>query len=309
MIGIQKIESYIPDGRVSNYARKGQFGVDDDFIRDKIGVDHVAVMGEDEDTSELCVKAFMKLLASGDVQKDKIDLLVVVTQNPDTNIPHASALAHGKLDLPLSCACFDISLGCSGFVYGLSIVQSFMEANSFRAGVLITADPYSKIVDPKDKDTSLLFGDAASATLVSLNPQYITRGFSFGTLGRESDQLKCVDGRLHMNGRAIFNLVAKHVYTDIKHLLADQEVDLEKVNRFIFHQGSKFVVETLARRLGVDEDRAVFGINDYGNTVSSSIPIILQDEMEREGNRLMVLSGFGVGLSWASAILERVTEV
>src|SRR4029079_6652074 len=125
---------------ISNYDRKEKFGIDDYFIEEKIGVKRVSVKGVDENTSDLCVKAWKALLAKQIVNTENIECLVVVTQNPDSNIPHVSAKVHGKLELPESCSCFDISLGCSGFVHGLSVVESFMERNRFKKGLLFTAD-------------------------------------------------------------------------------------------------------------------------------------------------------------------------
>src|SRR3546814_2884839 len=118
---------------------------------------------------------------------NEIQVLVVVTQNPDNNLPHVAAQVHGKAALPEQCAAFDVSLGCSGYVYGLSIITSFMAVNGFERGVLITADPYSKIVDKNDKNTRLLFGDAATATLISNEPLLVAGPFSFGTTGTFSD--------------------------------------------------------------------------------------------------------------------------
>ena len=117
------------------------------------------------------------------VDRSEIDALVVVTQNPDRNIPHVSAIVHGALGLPTQCACFDISPGCSGFVYALSVFQDFMEANGMKKGLLFTADPYSMVVGPNDNNTSLLFGDAASVTLVSDSPRLVSGMVTFGTLG------------------------------------------------------------------------------------------------------------------------------
>jgi len=124
------------------------------------------------------------------IQENNIDALIVVTQNPDVNLPHTSAIVHGKLSLPAKCACFDVSLGCSGYVYGLSIISSFLRENSLRTGLLFTSDPYSKIIDRNDKNTALLFGDAASVTLIGDDPIYTMGSFTFGTIGRDYGEHK-----------------------------------------------------------------------------------------------------------------------
>ncbi|MEM7125480.1 MAG: ketoacyl-ACP synthase III [Chloroflexota bacterium] len=305
MIGIEAIGSYIPEGRISNYERKEQLGFDDTFIERKIGIQQVAIKAQDEDTSDLCVKAYECLVEKTGCSVEDIQALIVITQNPDTNIPHTSAIVHGKLGLPERCACFDVSLGCSGFVYGLSVLQSFMQANGLQHGVLFTADPYSKIINPNDKSTASLFGDAATATLVSNKPHYTTQKFTFGTIGQSHRELICTDGILEMNGRAIFNFAAKFVPPDMEVLLASEELALAEVDKFIFHQGSKYIIDTIAKRLKIAPEQVVFDAADYGNVVSSSIPVILEKEMTDAENSHIVICGFGVGLSWASALLKR----
>jgi 3-oxoacyl-[acyl-carrier-protein] synthase III len=305
MLGIEEIGFYIPADRISNYQRKEQFGIDDHFIEEKIGVKQVAVKGSDEDTSTLCVKAFEALCAKKAIDPKEIEALVVVTQNPDRNIPHVSAMVHGALDLPAQCACFDISLGCSGFVYALSVFQAFMEANGMKKGLLFTADPYSKVVDPNDKNTSLLFGDAAAVTLISDSPRLVSGKFTFGTLGSEHEKLICRDGSLFMNGRAVFNFAAKTVPGDIQLMAAKNEIALEEIDRFLFHQGSKIIVETIADKLSIPRSKAPYLIYDYGNTVSSTLPILLSSELNGEA-KTFCICGFGVGLSWASGLLRRV---
>jgi 3-oxoacyl-[acyl-carrier-protein] synthase-3 len=303
MIGITEIGSYIPDKRISNIERKAQFDTDEDFIFNKIGISKVAVKEVDEDTSHLAVRAFLNLEKKIPINRSEIEVAILITQNPDSNIPHTSALIHAALDLPETCACFDISLGCSGFVYGLSVIKSFMEANGMKKGFLFTSDPYSKIVDPKDKNTALLFGDAASATYLTNEPIYKTGNFTFGTIGKESSNLTCTGNVLSMNGRGIFNFAARYVPADLKQLLQKSNLQISDIDKFIFHQGSKYIVDTLIKRTGVDGNKVIFDIAEYGNTVSSSIPLILEKILHDSNNKYIFISGFGVGLSWSSGIL------
>lgn len=305
MLGIEEIGVYIPEGRISNYDRKQQFGIDDHFIEQKIGVRQVSVKNDDEDTSHLCVKAFADLCRKTEIDLGDIEAMIVVTQNPDRNIPHTAAILHGKLGLPPRCACFDISLGCSGFVYSLSVIQGFMAANGMKKGLLFTADPYSKIIDPNDKNTALLFGDGAAVTLISENPKLVSGQFTFGTIGNEYEKLICNDGILFMNGRAVFNFAAKVVPDDIRQVVEKNGLQLEKVDRFLLHQGSKIIVETIADRLQIPREKAPYTTYDYGNTISSTLPILLVDELDGPANTI-VICGFGVGLSWASGVLRRV---
>ena len=306
MIGIQDIGYYVPEGRISNYDRKAQFSIDDNFIENKIGIQQVAQRSPAEDTSDLCVKAFEALQVRTALDRSEIEALVVVTQNPDKNIPHTSAIVHAKLDLPESCACFDISLGCSGFVYSLATLQGFMTVNGMKKGVLLTADPYSKVIDPDDKNTTLLFGDGAAATLITDTPVFVSGATTFGTIGKEHKNLEINDqGRLYMNGRAVFNFAAKYIPRDIRMMAEKNRVALEEIDRFLFHQGSKIIVETIAGKLGLALDKVPFKIQGMGNTIASTIPILLQEELKGTAN-LIAISGFGVGLSWASSLLRRV---
>jgi 3-oxoacyl-[acyl-carrier-protein] synthase-3 len=266
----------------------------------------VSRKADDEATSDLCVAAFERLANASALPRDQVEAIAVVTQNPDTAIPHTSAIVHGKLGLRDDCATFDISLGCSGFVHGWSILQGFMRENGLTSAVLFTADPYSPIIDPRDKNTALLFGDAATATWLSAQPMLVAKAFSFGTCGKRYADLICTDGALRMNGRGVFQLVAERIPGHIKGLVARQGLELDQIDRFIVHQGSKFIVDTLTRSLGVGADRVPCDLEHYGNTVSSSIPLILERELGNHSSKRMVLSGFGVGLAWASAVVERV---
>jgi 3-oxoacyl-[acyl-carrier-protein] synthase-3 len=305
MTGIEAIAVYIPEQRASNLALREQFEVDESFLKEKIGVLNRALKDADENTSDMAVKALERLLEQTGIPRDAIELLVVVTQNPDTNLPHTSGLVHGKAKLSPDCAAFDVSLGCSGYVYGLSVVQSFMAANGLTRGVLITCDPYSKVIDPADKNTVLLFGDAATATLLGPSPVLECGPFLFGTQGDLTGALVCTDGTLHMNGREVFNFAATTVPKHIERLLVKAALEKEEVDCYLFHQGSRYIVDTLAKRLGLDRLKVRADIEETGNTVSSSIPILLQRELGSAEVQTLVLCGFGVGLSWASCVCKQ----
>lgn len=307
MIGIQAIGTYIPHGRIDNRERMAQFEVDEAFLLEKTGMLRLAVKAKGEETSDLCSKAFSDLQSKSGLKPDEVECIVVCTQNPDGHgLPHTSAIVHAKLGLPDSCAAFDISLGCSGFVYGLSVIQSFMQANGFSKGVLFTADPYSKIVDQLDKNTSLLFGDGATATLISDTPVWRSGKFLFGSHGKESASIEIEQGsgKITMNGRAVFSFSATVVPKNITTMLAANDLTVEDIDCFALHQGSRYIVDTIKKKLGIEEGKAPFVAADYGNTVSSSIPLILNGMVA--GARQVVIAGFGVGLSWASTVLFKV---
>lgn len=305
MLGIQNIASYLPEKKISNYDKKEKFELDDDFIENKIGVKYHTIKEENEKASDLCVKAFENLISKNDIDIESIDCCVVVTQNPDFNIPHTSAIVHGKLGFSNDCACFDISLGCSGYVYGLSNIISFMKNNGLKNGLLFTSDPYSEVIDKDDKNTALIFGDGSSVTYITDNPIFVPSDFSFGTNGSSYKELICED-KLYMNGRAVFNFTATTIPKHIQKLLSKNELIDENIDKYVLHQGSRYIVDTIRKRLKVKESKVPFDMYEYGNTVSSSIPIILEKEINKNENKIMLLSGFGVGLSWASAIIKKV---
>lgn len=305
MVGIRQIEVYIPERRISNYERKEELGITDDFITDKLGITYLSRMGPEQDTSDLCCMAFQNLRGRAGIDPSSIQVLIVCTQNPDYNLPHTSAVVHGKLGLPESCAAFDISLGCSGYVYGLAVVQSFMQLNGMQQGLFFTADPYSRIIDPNDKSTSVLFGDAATVTLISNDSVFRLGRFTFGTRGKGSHHLICREKKLHMNGREIFNFAASTVPPDIHRVLEANGLTIKDIDRFLLHQGSKFIVDFLAKKLGLPPEKTPFVIEEYGNTVSSSIPIMIKPLLNDLSVKQILITGFGVGLSWASGILTR----
>ena len=309
MTCIVDIGSYIPAGRESNYAKKTQFDIDDEFIRDKLGVEEVSRKAPDEETSDMCVKAHADLEARLGRRIGAVDCLIVCTQNPDgRGLPHTSAIVHGKLGLPQDCACFDVALGCSGYVYGLSVIKSFMRDNGMSTGLLFTADPYSKIIDPQDKNTVLLFGDAATASLLQTQGPpgaWVPGPFRFGTCGKDGGALENRNGTLHMSGRAVFNFSATAVPPQVTVLLKNAGFSTSDIDLFLFHQGSKFIVDQLVKRLDLPADKVPLNLAGQGNTVSSSLPLLLQGRLDDSRLNRMLLSGFGVGLSWASCLLTR----
>lgn len=308
MIGILGVGAYIPELRERNFDKIESHDVDPDFIREKLGVTAVARAPAGLEPSDMCVKAWSDL--DGARSGPPPDCIIVCTQNPDgEGLPHTSAAVHAKLGVPDSCACFDISLGCSGYVYGLSIITAFMAANRLKRGVLFTADPYSRIIDPDDRATALLFGDAATATLIGPaagNPDAFVAGpFLFATRGEARAALERKGGRLRMNGRAVFNFCATEVPRQISALLAQTSTDPGEIDAFILHQGSRFIIDQITRRLGVPGEKVPLEMAEYGNTVSSSIPLMLRTRIHDPRYRRLLLSGFGVGLSWASCLLNR----
>lgn len=305
MLGIEAIGSYLPPTKINNHQTGARWDLKPEFIDDKIGVIERLIKNADEDTSDLAVKAFEALRQKAGSDLTDIDALVVVTQNPDYNIPHVAGLVHGKLSLPQSVSTFDISLGCSGFVYGVHILIGFLQSVGMKRGVLITADPYSKVIDPEDKNTVLLFGDAATATLIGPDPLYVPHSFAGGSQGDLKRALICEDGKLEMNGRDVFNFAATTAPGIVAQTLERAELTIEDIDVFMFHQGSGYILDTLARRMKIDPAKVARGLAHVGNTVSSSIPLLLEIEIDSNRRDKLLLCGFGVGLSYASCICQR----
>lgn len=307
MTGIEAIGVHVPDAGIDNVARAADFGRDPAFVREKLGFERLGRMSPGTDTADLCAAAFADLRAGRRFDLGEVDCLVVCTQNPDgSGLPHTSAKLQDRLGIGRRAACFDISLGCSGYVYGLSVVRSFLDAHGMRRGLLFTCDPYSKILDPADQNTELLFGDAATCTLLGPAPVYRQLATLFATDGAQQAAIMAAGSppRLSMDGHAVFNFVLKTVPAQIRECLEVNGLTPGEVGLYLVHQASRYLVENLARRLGLEQDRVPFLARDWGNTVSSTLPQMLREVLACGPERIL-LSGFGVGLSWASTVIEK----
>jgi 3-oxoacyl-[acyl-carrier-protein] synthase-3 len=304
-------------------------GLDLQFVTEKIGVESRRFLSADETPVKLAQQACQSLFAEcPNLDSGRIGLLVLVTQNPDYKIPHSSALLQNALGLGKKVACFDLNLGCSGYVYGLSVVKSFMMVEGISDALLVTCDPYSRIMGKKDRDTVALFGDAATASWLSMEvgaglgrPDFGTDGAGAENLivrqGGSANPLMSIDReespseaeegyRLHMNGRGILEFMMQEVPRSVSRCLEMNGVSVSDIDYFVFHQASRFLLHQLCKKLGLDEQKVPCNIKEVGNTVSSSIPLLLgqmQAKGELEGKRVLV-SGFGVGLSWATNVIQ-----
>lgn len=310
MIGIKSIASYIPEKMVDNIERAKSFKESEAFIRNKIGAIKLPIKDEGEDTSDLAMYAVQSLYEkNSQLHSIKIDAIVVITQNPDEDgLPHTAAILQQKLGLPTGVAAFDVSLGCSGYVYGLFILKGFLESSGLSNGILVTADPYSKIIDVTDRVTSLLFGDAATATWLGKEPVWKLDAVDYGTNGSGADFLYKRQKRLYMNGRQVFNFANTQVAPQIRNLLKKQGLDEKCIDLYCMHQGSAAIVNAIANQFPEVCDRFVVDMLRTGNTVSSSIPLLLEERAFEKNIKRILLSGFGVGVSWASAIISKNSE-
>ena len=305
MIGISGISYHIPAQSIDNKEQAKKFNLSNEFLEKRIGVKNLPVKDSNQETSDLAIQAIMSLKKEYELNLDKIQVIVVVTQNPDARgLPHTSAIIHEKLSLKNNVAAFDISLGCSGYVYGLSIIKGLMEEAGLTNGILVTCDPYSKIINRDSQDCTLLFGDASSATLLSDNGDWTFGKPILSTDGTGHQNLYVgTDNKLKMNGRRIYNFAKIEVPKHIEQVLKNHNMNIDQVDLFCLHQGSKAIIEEISKNYPTVKNKFINDIWNTGNTVSSSIPILLKKHALEKKIKTVLICGFGVGLSWGSNIL------
>ena len=310
--GIAAISHVYGRDRIDNVAEGARHGFDEAFVRGKLGIETRYAAADDEATSDLAIGATAALLEKTGTRADDIDALVVVTQTPDYQLPHTAALVQRALGLSTRIASFDMSLGCSGYVYGLSTVASLMAHAGFARALLVTADCYSKVSDAADRATAPLFSDAAAATLVTDRPLYRPGKPLFGTDGTGAQTLVVKSGgsraptehsKLYMDGRAIYSFALSRIPQHVEKCLALNGLRPEEIDRFVFHQANRFMLESLRDRMKLPHEKVVIDVSNGGNTVGSTIPIALEPLLG-EGHKRILVCGFGVGLSWATNVLE-----
>lgn len=311
--GIVSIASYLPGEPINNDRLIAGHGFDEAFVRDKLGIHTRHHAADDEYVSDLAVAAVERLIEAQNIDRDSIRLLVVVTQTPDYCLPHVSALVQARTGLPTNTAAFDVSLGCSGYVYGLALVQSMMEVQGFGSALLVTAETYSKLISADDRATAPLFGDGATATLLTKDPVYALSYSVFGTDGTGADQLiargsgirRDREDPLFMDGRGIFTFAMKRIPALIEQCLAANQLVKEDIDTWVFHQASRYMLVSLAPRIGVPLEKMLIDLAQSGNTTSSTIPIVLEKSILPLADKpqRVLLCGFGVGLSWGATVL------
>ena len=308
MIGIENIGVYIPKDCRDNFLKiyDGE-PLDADFVKERVGFLATARKEPDEETSDMCKKAFLDLKGRVEnLSEEDIECICVCSHNGDFQLPHTSAILQDKLALKGSCAAFDIMLACSGYVYSVNILRSFMEMNNFSTGILFTCDPYSKVLNPNDKSTDLVLGDAAAATLLSTKGIFSLGKSTFCTKGSGySAIIKRKDSYLAMDNRRVLRFVLREVAPIIRECLEKNHITEKDIDLCLFHQASKYIVEQLGEKLSISPEKVLFEAQNYGNTISSSIPILLQKYLGDESVKTVLMSSFGAGMSAAATIMER----
>jgi 3-oxoacyl-[acyl-carrier-protein] synthase-3 len=327
---IKSICYFLPERVVTNQELVDEFPEwTVDKIADKVGVNERHVASESETATDLAVSAANKLFSeNSDILREDIDFVILCTQSPDYKLPTSACLIQDRLGLRRNIGAFDYNLGCSGYVYGLAIAKGMVAGGIAKNVLLLTAETYNKHLHPKDKGNRTIFGDAATATLVSTEGFAVIENFSLGTDGRGAENLMVKSGGarmpekgndlsfdengnphssdyLFMNGGEIFTFTQKNVPVVVKDTLAKNELELDDVNLFVFHQANKYMLNFLRKKMKIAEDKFYVNMANVGNTVSNSIAIALcdaQQENKLSGN--VLLCGFGVGYSWGGCVIR-----
>jgi 3-oxoacyl-[acyl-carrier-protein] synthase III len=327
---ITKIEYILPENLVSNEQLSKEFPEwQAEKIAEKIGINFRYIVSRNETATDLAVKASEKLFEN--VEKNKIDFLLNCTQSPDYILPTSACLIQDRLGLNTSIGALDFNLGCSGFIYGLSIAKGLIKADIAANVLLITSETYSKHLHALDKGNRSIFGDGAAATIISAIEEEKIGNFEFGTDGSGFDNLIIRNGGarnkfdnssadvvdengfvrnnnyLYMNGPEIFNFTLQTIPQLVNHTLTKNNLTLEDTDYFVFHQANKFILDYLKKKLKIPTDKFYQNIENSGNTVSATIPIALKECFNngilKKGDKVL-LAGFGVGYSWGATVIE-----
>ncbi len=306
-------------------------------ITSKVGVESRHIAADNETASDLAFCAAEKLFEENSIDKATIDYVIFCTQSPDYKLPTTACILQARLNLPKNCGAVDYNLGCSGYIYGLGFAKGLIATNQAKNVLLLTGETYTKYISEKDKGNKTIFGDAGTATLISnecisngLN--YCIGEFNYGTDGSKADCLivkngasripvgdnndKCDadgnfisnDGKLFMNGKAIFDFTAFEVPKLVKDNLTKNGLDMLQIDLVIFHQANEYMLRAARQRCSIEPEKFFFDIKELGNTVSNSIPIAIKkanDTGRLENVNNILLTGFGVGLSMGSVVIRK----
>ncbi len=296
-----------------------------------VGINARRIASKATTASDLCHLAAEKLLEKLSWKKEEIKLLIFVSQTPDFITPGTAPILQHRLGLSQNCLAFDINLGCSGYVYGLSVIAGMLGRMPDAKGLLLVGDKSSQLVSKKDKSTALLFSDAGSATALEYDPTaaemhfdlysdgagydaiMVKAGggrypFSEAALSEKeiSEGIRRSDAQLILKGLDIFNFTLKKVVPSMLAFFNKNNIDKAAVDYFLFHQANKLINDAITRKLGIEKTKAPQSLDLYGNSSSASIPVTwvakLHDAIPKEAT--LFLSGFGVGLSWANALIK-----
>jgi len=297
---------------------------DMEAIEQRTGIACRYIAEEEECASDLAVRAAERLFRDHDIDPASIDFLLLCTQTPDYPLPTTACIVQNRLGLRTTCGALDFNLGCSGFVYGLSLAHGLIHAGSAKRVLLITAETYSKYIDRTDRSLRTIFGDAAAATLIDASDVPSLASFKFGTDGTGANTLIVNEGgarpsddaiqprhrhrwpsQMYMDGPALIAYASETLPPLMNEVLDDAKLTRADVDLFLFHQATRKLLHHLRDLTGLEDERMPIEMAHCGNTVSSTVPILIQTLRDqgriKEGMQNMLI-GFGVGLSWAGCM-------
>lgn len=330
---IAAVETHVPEHILSNEELAATFpDWSADKIYDKTGIRERRVAAPDETAGDLAFAAAVRLFASGRVKRDDIDFLILCTQAPDYVLPTTACVLQHRLGLSRDIGALDVNLGCSGFVYCLSLATALIASGMARNVLVLTADTYSKYINVRDKSVRTLFGDGAAATLVEAAPEGSGASigpFIFGTDGAGARDLIVGTGgfrtprdadtgvekqdrsgnvrspdNLYMDGGRVMSFTLKEVPRTLERLLLASDMTRDEVDYIVLHQANAFMLDALQQKMALPPAKVLRHFEQIGNTVSSTIPFVLAKMLEdgqMAADTRILLIGFGVGLSWAGA--------
>lgn len=333
MAHIKAISYYLPEKVVTNEELLKEFPEwSVDKVAQKVGVDSRHVAADDETAGDMAEKAAKKLFAEYSIDPKSIDFIMLCTQSPDYFLPSTACILQDKLGIPTSAGAFDYNLGCSGCIYGLAMAKGLIAAGIAKNVLLLTAETYNKYLHPSDKSNRSIFGDGAAACLISTDGFAEIGEFVLGTDGsgyknlivetgssrkKEKTGIEATDDDghirredyLYMDGSAIFNFTLDAVPTMMYQVLEKNNLQKDDVDYYVFHQANKFMLNTIRKVCVLPKDKFYVNLSNTGNTVSSTVLIGIKDCLDKQliqsGNRVMI-SGFGVGLSYGGTVLKIV---
>jgi len=322
-VGIIGLGTYYPENIVTNKDLEKILDTSDEWIVERTGIRERRVADQNTATSDLATEAARKALAAAKIDAKDIDLIIVATATPDMFFPSVSCLVQANLGAD-NAAAFDLTAGCSGFVYALVTATQFIRTGVYRRILVIGAETLTKIMDPTDRSTYVLFGDGAGAAVVAEVPQgYGVLGAHLGADGKGGDLLKVPAGgsrmptseetlrkRLHythMNGNEVFKFASRIVNEASVKALEDAHLTADKVDFLVPHQANVRIIQSAAKRLKLPMEKVIVNIDRFGNTSAASIPIALEEAIANgrvKPGDTVVLVAFGAGLTWAACVLR-----
>ncbi len=310
--------SYVPEHIVTNDDLSKIMDTNDEWIRDRSGIAERRI-SMDEGTSQMAAKAAGRALEDAGMSADELDIIILATSTQDNLFPAGACEVQEVLGASKAAA-FDLSAACSGFLFGISIVNAFIQAGIYRNGLVIGAETLSKVMDWSDRGTCVLFADGAGAAVLKADETGI-RHTLMGADGTKGSVLSCVGrtngnflngktpefGYTYMDGREVFKFAVKKIPECVDEILEESGESIDEIRYFVLHQANRRIIEAAARRLKQPIEKFPMNIESYGNTSSASIPILL-DEINHKGmlkrGDKIIIAGFGAGLTWGAALVE-----